>query len=165
MNQELEQYLWFFVDHRQKDWPEWLASAEFAVNNKVHMATKVLSFIKNYGRELRMGGDIRKKGKVEKAMEFVEKMKKVYEEAGAALKKAQEDMKRKVDKERRESENWKKGDRVLLSTKDLVFKERLERKLVDQYVGSYTIEEVVSTNVVKLQLSTSMRIHLVVNIS
>ena len=22
MNQELEQYLWFFVDYRQKDWPE-----------------------------------------------------------------------------------------------------------------------------------------------
>ena len=21
MNQELEQYLWFFVDHIQKDWP------------------------------------------------------------------------------------------------------------------------------------------------
>jgi len=35
MNQELEQYLRFFVDHRQKDWPEWLASVEFAVNNKV----------------------------------------------------------------------------------------------------------------------------------
>jgi len=34
MNQELEQYLRFFVDHRQKDWPEWLASAEFVVNNK-----------------------------------------------------------------------------------------------------------------------------------
>ena len=30
MNQELEQYLRFFIDHRQKDWPEWLASAEFA---------------------------------------------------------------------------------------------------------------------------------------
>jgi len=37
-----------------------------------------------------------------------------------------------------------------LSTKDLVFKERLARKLVDQYVGPYTIEEVVSTNAVKL---------------
>jgi len=24
MNQELEQYLWFFVNHRQKDWLEWL---------------------------------------------------------------------------------------------------------------------------------------------
>ena len=22
MNQELEQYLWFFVEHRQRNWPE-----------------------------------------------------------------------------------------------------------------------------------------------
>jgi len=47
------------------------------------------------------------------------------------LKKAQEDMKRQVDKRRRESKNWKKGDRVLLSTKDMVFKKRLAKKLVD----------------------------------
>ena len=58
------------------------------------MATKVLPFIANYGRELRMGGDIKKKEKVEKTMEFVERIKKIHEEAGAVLKKAQEDMKR-----------------------------------------------------------------------
>jgi len=127
-----------------------LASAEFAVNNKIHMAMKVLSFMASYGRELRMGGDIRKKGKVEKVTEFVERMKKVHEETRMALKKVQEDMKRQVDKKRRESENWKKEDRVLLSTKDLVCKERLARKLVDRYVGLYTIEKVVSTNAVKL---------------
>jgi len=165
MNQELEQYLRFFVDHRQKDWLEWLASAEFTVNNKVHTATKVSPFMANYERELRMGGDIRKRGKVERATEFVERMRKVHEEAGVALKKAQEDMKRQVDKGRKETEDWKKGDRVLLSTKDLVFKERPVRKLVDQYVGPYTIEKVVFTNMVKLRLPTSMRIHLVVNIS
>jgi len=78
-----------------------------------------------------MGGDIRRRGKVEKVMEFVERMKKVHEEAGVALKKAQEDMKRQADRGRKETEDWKKGDRVLLSTKDLVFKERLTRKLVD----------------------------------
>ena len=77
MNQELEQYLRFFVDHRQKVWPEWLASAEFVVNNKIHIATKVLSFMTNYRRKLRMGGDIRKKEKLEKATEFVERIKKV----------------------------------------------------------------------------------------
>ena len=131
MNQELEQYLRFFVEHRQKDWPEWLASAEFTVNNKAHLATKVSPFMVNYGRELRMGDNIRKKGKVEKATEFVERMKRVHEEAGAALKKVQEDMKRQADKGRKETEDWKKGDRVLLSTKDLVFKERPARKLVD----------------------------------
>ena len=74
-------------------------------------------------------------------------------------------MKRQADKRRKETEEWKKGDRVMLSMKDLVFKERLERKLVDQYVGPYIIEEVVSTNVIKLQLLTSMRIHPVVNVS
>ena len=84
----------FFVDHRQKDWPEWLASAEFVVNNKAHTATKVSSFMANYGRELRMGGNIKKREKVEKVTEFIEKMKKVHEEAGAALKKVQENMKR-----------------------------------------------------------------------
>jgi len=105
MNQELEQYLRFFVNYRQKDWPKWLVSAEFAVNNKIHIVTKVSLFMANYGRELRMGGDIRKKGKVEKAMEFVERMKKVHKEVGAALKKVQEDMKRQVDRSRKESKD------------------------------------------------------------
>jgi len=41
----------------------------------------------NYGRELRMGGDIRKKRKVKSMMEFIERMRKVHEEAGVALKK------------------------------------------------------------------------------
>ena len=119
------------MDHRQKDWLEWLASAEFAVNNKVHIATKVSLFMANYSRKFRMGRDIRKKRKVEKTMEFVERMKKVHKEAEAVLKKTQEDMKRQVDKGRKETENWRKEDQMLLSTKDLVFKERLVRKLVD----------------------------------
>ena len=53
----------------------------------------------------------------------------------------------------------------MLSTRDLVFKERLARKLVDQYIGPYAIKEIVSTNVVKLRLPTLMRIHPVVNVS
>jgi len=104
MNQELEQYLRFFVDHRQKDWPEWLASAEFAVNNKTHTATKVLPFMANYGKEVRIGGDIRKKGKVESATEFVERMKKVHEEVETALKKTQEEIKRYADRSRKKAE-------------------------------------------------------------
>ena len=155
----------FFVEHRQKDWSEWLASAEFAVNNKAHSATKMSPFMANYGRELRMGGDIRKKGKVESATEFVEKMKKVQKEVEVALKKTQEEMKRYVDRGRKETEVWKRGDRVLLSTKDLVFKERPSKKLMERYVEPYAIEEVISSNAVKLKLPSSMRIHLVVNVS
>jgi len=165
MNQELEQYLRFFIEHRQKDWLEWMAAAEFAINNKVHMATKVSPFMANYGREMRMGGDIRRKGKVERVTEFVKRMKKVHEEAEAALKKTQEEMKKYADRNRKETEKWDKGDKVLLSTKDLVFKERLTKKLMERYVGPYTIEEIVSLNAVKLRLPNSMRIHPVVNVS
>ena len=39
VNQELEQYLRVFIDHRQEQWPEWLGTAEFAYNNKTHSST------------------------------------------------------------------------------------------------------------------------------
>ena len=135
------------------------------MNNKIHTATKVSPFMANYGKELRMGGDIRRRGKVESATEFVERIKKVQEEAEAALKKTQEEMKRYADRGRRETEVWKKGDRVLLSTKDLVFKERPTKKLTERYMGPYVVEEVVLSNAVKLRLPSLMKIHLVVNVS
>ena len=54
---------------------------------------------------------------------------------------------------------------MVLSTKDLVFKERLVKKLTERYVGPYKIEEVVLKNAVKLRLLASIRIHLAVNVS
>ena len=41
---------------------------------------------------------------------------------------------------------------MLYKIKDLVFKERPARKLVDQYIGPYIIDKIVSTNTIKLQL-------------
>jgi len=78
--------------------------AEFAINNKIHLATKMSPFMANYERELRMGVNIRRKGKMEKAMEFVERMKKVQKEVGAALKRAQEEMKQQADRKRKRAE-------------------------------------------------------------
>ena len=43
-NQELKQYLRMYVNHRQNNWSEWLATAEFTFNNKVHTATKMSLF-------------------------------------------------------------------------------------------------------------------------
>jgi len=48
----------FFIEYRQRDWLEWLAITEFAINNKVHSATKILLFIAIYGRELKIGVNI-----------------------------------------------------------------------------------------------------------
>ena len=40
-------------------------------------------------------------------------------------------MKQQADKRRKETNKWKKEDRIILSIKNLVFKERLAKKLVD----------------------------------
>jgi len=74
-------------------------------------------------------------------------------------------MKRQADRGRREAENWKVGNSVMLNTKDLVFKERLAKNLTERYIRLYEIEKVVLKNAMKLKLLASMRIHPVVNIS
>jgi len=77
INQELEQYLRVFIDHRQEQWPDWLGTAEFAYNNKIHMATKISLFKANYGQDPRMGFEGRRKRKYEAVGKFVERMKRI----------------------------------------------------------------------------------------
>jgi len=55
VNQELEQYLRMFMDHRQEQWPKWLGIVEFAYNNKKHTATQISPFKANYSLNPRMG--------------------------------------------------------------------------------------------------------------
>ena len=62
-------------------------TAEFVMNNKIHSTTKVFLFITNYDRKLRIVADIRRKDKVEKIIEFAERMKKVQEKARVILRK------------------------------------------------------------------------------
>ena len=77
VNQEIEQYLRMFIDHRQEQWPEWLGTAEFAYNNKVYSSTRMSPFKANYGQDPRIGFERRKKGKYEGAEKFIEKMKEI----------------------------------------------------------------------------------------
>ena len=63
INQELEQYLRFFVDYRQKDWPKWLVLAEFMINNKLYSATKISPFMANIKRKSRKGNKVCGKNK------------------------------------------------------------------------------------------------------
>ena len=106
-------------------------SADFAINNKIYLTTKVSPFMAKYRRELKIGVDLRKKGKMEKAIEFAERIRKIQKKAGAALKRVQEEIKWQVNKEWKKAKVWKIGNRLMLSMKDLVFKGRPVKKLVD----------------------------------
>jgi len=143
-----------------------LATAEFAFNNKVHTVTKMSPFQVNYGREPRMGFDIRKKGKNEKAEEFVREMKERHEEARAVLVRSQEEMKRQTDRSRKETEEYRVGNKVLISTKDFLIelRRRVTKKLTEKFIGPYIVKKIVSENTVELELPAVLRIHLVVNV-
>ena len=143
-----------------------MATAEFTFNNKVHTATKTLPFQVNYRREPRMGFDIRKKGKNEKAEGFVREMKERHEEARAALVKSQEEMKRQVNRSRKETEEYRIGDRVLISIKDssAELMKRATKKLTEKFIGPYMVRKIMSENVIELELLVSLRIYPVVNV-
>ena len=57
-----------------------------------------MPFKVNYGQDPRIGFEGRRKGKYKAAGKFVEKMRKIQEEAKAALEKAQEEMKKFADR-------------------------------------------------------------------
>jgi len=103
-----------FVSHRQNDWPEWIACAKFTYNNKIHTATHASPFHANYGMNPRMGIEPQRAGKSELAKEFSERMKTVHEEAQVALSKSHY-----ADFHRGEALEYKVGDKIWLSTKNL----------------------------------------------
>jgi len=167
VNQELEQYLRMFIDHRQEQWLEWLGTAEFAYNNKVYSSTQIIPFKANYRQNPRIGFKGRKKGKYEGVKKFIKKMKEIQKEARAALGKAQDEMKKYTNKKRGEVDDYKVGDLVMLSTKDLKYQMvgRRTEKLTERFVGPYKVKRIVLANGVELELPSTIRIHLVVNIS
>jgi len=127
----------------------------------------VSPFKANYGQDPRMAFEMRRKGKYKGAEKFVMKMKEIQEKAKATLGKAQEEMKKYADKKRGEVDDYKVRDLVMLSTKDLKYQMVRKRteKLMERFVGPYRIKKIISSNVVELELSSTVKIHSVVNVS
>ena len=49
VNQELEQYLWLFINQRQDDWARLLPLAKFQYNNHIHSSTQHSPFLLDTG--------------------------------------------------------------------------------------------------------------------
>jgi len=117
-----------------------------------------------------MGFEGRKKEKYAGAEKFIEKIKEIQEEAKAVLGKAQEEMRKYANKKRSDIsdiEEYKVEDLVMLNTKDLKYQMvgRRTEKLIERFAEPYKIKKVVSSNMVELELPTTIKIHPVVNVS
>jgi len=80
--------------------------------------------------------------------------------------KSQEEMKRQADRSRKEAEEYRVGDKVLISMKDFSMElmKRAMKKLTEKFIRPYVVKKIVSENTVELELPTLLRIHLVVNV-
>jgi len=76
-------------------------------------------------------------------------------------------MKKYTDKKREEVDKYKVGDLVMLSTKDLKYQmaRRRTEKLIERFIGPYKIKKVVLLNTVELELPSTVKIYLVINVS
>jgi hypothetical protein len=164
VNQEIEQYLRMFINHRQDNWQEWLPLAEFAYNNKVHASTQQTPFYLNAGQHPRMGFEPIRKSKVEAAEDFAKRMKGIHEEAKSALTKAADEMKRFADHRRSKALKYKVGDLVWLDANDIK-QNRLSRKLSDKRLGPFPITRIINENAYELKLPRTWHIHNVFNVS
>ena len=141
--------------------------AEFVYNNKTYSSTRTSLFKANYRQDPRMGFEGRKKGKYKGAEKFIEKMKEIQEKVKVVLGKVQKEMKKYVNRKRAEADDYKVGDLVMLSTKDLKYQivGRRTEKLTERFMDPYRIKKIILSNTVELELPNTIKIHLVVNIS
>ena len=96
----------------------------------------LLHFKANYEQDPRIEFEERKKEKYKGVEKFIEKMKEIQEKAKATLEKAQEDMKKYTNRKRVKVDEYKIGDLVMLSTKDLKYQmvRRRTEKLTERFV-------------------------------
>jgi hypothetical protein len=108
-----------------------------------------------------MGVEPARAVKSQPAANFATDLKKVQEEAQAALTLTRNDMDRFVSRDK--APEYLVGDKVWLSTKDLKV-DRAIKKLAERWIGPYKITKVMN-NAVELALPKKWKIHPVINIS
>ncbi|OCB83965.1 reverse transcriptase-RNase H-integrase [Sanghuangporus baumii] len=163
VNQELEQYLHLYINHRQSDWVDQLVLAEFAYNNCEHSATKLSPFFVNTGMHPLdfMGvGMALSNLSVE---DFAKHVKEVHRLTQSNLVKANEDMKCFYDCHAGKSVSYEAGQKVFLDRWNIKMI-RLMKKMDDKWFGPFEVVEKISVSAYRLKLlKTWKKVHPVFN--
>ena len=139
INQELEQYLWLFVNQRQDDWVRLLLFVEFQYDNHVHSATQQPPFLLDTGQVPHMGFKPgQRRSHLESVNEFKECMEGALEEAKATLAKSKDNMTKYYNQRQTLTLDYKPGDKVYLDATDIQTN-RPSRKLSHHRLGPFPI--------------------------
>ena len=162
-NRTMTTMLRAFVSSHQKGWHKYLPLVEFAYNASVHPGTGASPFYLLYGYHPRSPLDLdlaeaAPGDRAVPALQRIHDMKVALESARALLQQAHDRMAAYANKTRRPAE-FKVGDEVLLSSKNLQLAKGLTHKLALKYLGPFRITAVVSPVTYRLELPDTMAIH------
>jgi hypothetical protein len=161
-----------YVNWKQNDWDQHLTMAEMAINSKPQSSTGFSPFMLNYGREVLKPLDLalrnlRMGGANPSAEDRLRDLAENLVRAQNNIREAQRRQSLYADRHRR-AVLYAVGDKVLLSTKHVRIagqSAEQRKKLFRQWIGPFTIKEVVNANAYKLDLPDNMHIHPTINIS
>lgn len=155
-NSEVEQFVRMFCSYRQNDWAQLLPIAEFAFNSRVHSAHGKSPFFMNYGYEPDFQISLNPLSKVPEASKRLALLKEARDDAEAALRHTAERMKYFYDKRVKDAPDYKVGDKVWLSAKNITTTAP-SKKLAAKKLGPYEIIRKLGPLDYELRLPTSMK--------
>uniref|UniRef100_A0A803JAN2 Integrase catalytic domain-containing protein n=1 Tax=Xenopus tropicalis TaxID=8364 RepID=A0A803JAN2_XENTR len=157
VNQSLEQYLRCYVSDNQSTWSELLPWAEFAYNNATHSSSGRSPFFVVYGLHPKAFSFSGSNSPVPSANSSVLKCSEIWSSVHDSLSAASLAQKKAADKSRREAPQYKVGDLVWLSTKNIKLKVP-SPKLGPRFIGPYPIIAIINSSSVRLQLPPNFKI-------
>jgi transposase InsO family protein len=135
------------ADAHEDEWERFLPTATMSINNTPCSATGASPHYLMFGYHPVLPHEIpRVPSKPEDAEERVERMRKEFDNAQRKILEMNERMKDYANEKRSEPPEYKVGDQVLLRTE--------QGKLQGRYTGPYTVTEVISPVVIRIDLET-----------
>lgn len=168
VNRCLETYLRCVTGLKPKQWPKWLAWAEYWYNTNYHASLKTTPFEALYGRAppVLIRGDT-PGSVVDKISKLTMERNLMIKELQEQLLKAQDMMRNQANKRMREVV-YEVGDKVFLKIQPYKMKslaKRLNQKLSPRFYGPYEVIKRVGEVAYKLKLPGEARVHLVFHVS
>ena len=174
MNRVLEDMLRHFVNRHHDDWDQFLATAEFAINNAENSSVQNTPFMLNYGRHplvpanmqehLRDAKLWQKHERVPAANIFIDKISKAISLAKQAMHQARERQLQILSGKSR-PHPFEPGQRVLLSSKNVKLRSSGTPKLQPRWLGPFKLIKLVGSQAAELELPSTMKIHDVFHVS
>lgn len=134
-NRILEDMLRMYVSPAQDDLDDFLSAIEFAINDSWQESIRTTPFMLNFGQHPRLGMRISNESYY---VPEAKKMQAAVLDAKECLRRAQDCQRTYANQKRRELQ-YKVGEKVLLSTKNIRFRYKGTKKLLPKFIGPFTV--------------------------